>query len=121
MYDKFGFRDLSDNSSLETTASSAEDLIIVHIVLYPISVYEISKTPLLESTPRSSAGAYGTTSTGRSDEFYTTDDYDADNADNPSTSLCILRGRGNQCGQRLGDWYLSDAAGTVVSWSSFTR
>ena len=32
LYDKFGFRDLSDNSSLKTTASSAEDLDIVRTV-----------------------------------------------------------------------------------------
>ena len=43
LYDKFGFRDLADNSSLATVASSAEDLDNVSTMLYRINALETQK------------------------------------------------------------------------------
>ena len=124
LYDKFGFRDLSDNSSLKTTASSAEDLDNSSYSSVSDQRLENSeKTPLLAvNKPGSDSSAFGTTSTGRSDEFYTTADYNA-----WATTQTIAAGPAcsyysaelsNVTGSFTGNWYPSNSVGTVTPGSS---
>ena len=124
LYDKFGFRDLADNSSLATIALSAEDL--DNISYNAVSDQRLKNseiTPLLAvNSPGSSLNAFGTTSTGRSDEFYTTADYNAwaTTQTIPAGPTCLYytADLSNVTGSFTGSWYPSNSAGTATTGAS---
>ncbi len=124
IYDKFGFRDLADNSSLATVASSAEDLDNVSYNAVSDQRLRNSEiTPLLAvNSPGSSLNASGTTSTGRSDEFYTTADYNAwaTTQTIPAGPTCLYYAAqlSNVTGSFTGSWYPSNSAGIATTGAS---
>ncbi|MAA67988.1 MAG: hypothetical protein CL915_04310, partial [Deltaproteobacteria bacterium] len=122
LYDKFGFRDLADNSSLATIASSAEDLDNVSYNAVSDQRLENSEiTPLLAvNSPGSSSNTFGTTSTGRSDEFYTTADYNAwaTTQTIPAGPTCLYYTADLSTGTFTGNWYPSNSAGTATTGAS---
>ena len=121
LYDKFGFRDLADNSSLATIASNAEDLDNVSYDAVSDQRLKNSEiTPLLAvNSPGSSSNAFGTTSTGRSDEFYTTADYNAwaTTQTIPAGPTCSYYSAqlSNVTGTFTGSWYPSSSAGIATA------
>ncbi|MBT7204189.1 MAG: hypothetical protein HN867_12010 [Deltaproteobacteria bacterium] len=122
LYDKFGFRDLADNSSLATIASSAEDLDNVSYDAVSDQRLKNSEiTPLLAvNSPGSSSNTFGTTSTGRSDEFYTTADYNAwaTTQTIPAGPTCLYYTADLSTGTFTGNWYPSNSAGTATTGAS---
>lgn len=122
LYDKFSFRDLSDNSSLKTIALSAEDLDNgSDSSVSDQRLRNSAKTPLLAvNSPGSNADAYGTTSTGRSDEFYTTADYNAwaTTQTIPTGPTCLYYTADlSNTGSFTGNWYPSNSDGVATGAS----
>jgi len=100
----------------QTTFVSAEDSAGAAGTTSTIATNALN-TPLLATTAATDL-AVGTTETGRSDEYYTASDYDAwglltTTTGGPTCVYYVAEGTNVDNGF-TGDWYLSDAAGTVA-------
>ncbi len=123
LYDKYGFRELADNTSKKSIGETSEDLDNVTFRAVNDQRQKNSeKTPLLAvNSPGSGISAVGTTSTGRSDRYYTSSDYDA-----WATTLTIPEGPAclyysaqisDVNGSFTGNWYPSNSIGTITTGS----
>ncbi len=123
LYDKSNLRAHSETGGLLSTAmnqdasatfTSAEDGTVLAATL----AVNARETPLLATTAATES-ADGTTTTGRSDEFYVASDYDAWGLQQTTAAglpcTYYMADLNNVTGNFSGNWYPSDAAGVPSS------